>query len=50
MKYEYQRFDLRMTVQERQALEKLAESDGVTMSGWVKKAITRNAKRRKVWV
>ncbi len=49
MNYNYERFDLRMDQQERQALEKLAEHDGVTMSKWVKNAVRRAAKRKKVW-
>jgi len=49
MKYNYERFDLRMDQQERQALEKLAEREGVTMSKWVKNQIRRHAKRKKVW-
>lgn len=48
-KYNYDRFDLRMNQQERQALEKLAENDGVTMSKWVKNQIRKAAKRKKVW-
>ena len=43
------RFDLRMTKQERKALEKLAEIEGVTMTNWCKKQIRRAAKRAKVW-
>ena len=50
MRYDYERFDLRMNPQEREALEKLAEKHGVTMSGWVKAAIRRAAKRQKVWI
>ena len=49
MKYEYDRFDMRMDLQERQALEKLAENDGITMSKWVKNQIRKAAKRKKVW-
>jgi len=49
MKYKYERFDVRMNEQERAALEKLAEIEGVTMSKWVKNAIRRAAKRKKVW-
>jgi len=49
MKYNYERFDLRMDQQEREALEKLAEYEGITMSKWVKNAIRRAAKRKKVW-
>ncbi len=49
MKYNYERFDLRMDQQEREALEKLAEMDGITMSKWVKNRIQQYAKRKKVW-
>ena len=49
MAYKYERFDLRMDQQEREALEKLAEYEGITMSKWVKKAIRRSAKRKRVW-
>jgi len=49
MKYKYERFDMKMSLQERDALEKLAEKQGVTMSRWVKDAIKRAAKRQKVW-
>jgi len=49
MPNQYERFDLRMDQQEREALEKLAEYEGVTMSKWVKNAIRRAAKRKKVW-
>ena len=48
-KYKYERFDIRMDQQERRALEKLAEKEGITMSKWVKNAIRRVAKRRKCW-
>ena len=50
MKYQYERFDLRMNSQEREALEKLAEMDSVTMSKWVKNRIRQYAKRKKVWI
>jgi len=49
MKYKYERFDMKMSLQERDALEKLAEKQGVTMSRWVKDAIKRAANRQKVW-
>jgi len=49
MKYAYERFDVRMDQQERQALEKLAENEGITMSKWVKNQIRKVAKRKKVW-
>jgi predicted HicB family RNase H-like nuclease len=45
----YNRFDVRLTDQERDALEKLAEKQGVTMSKWFKNVIRRAAKRAKVW-
>ncbi len=43
------RFDVRLTDQERDALEQLAEKQKVTMSGWFKRVIKRAAKRAKVW-
>ena len=49
MKYNYERFDIRMSQQEREALEKLAEYEGITMSKWVKNRIRQSAKRKKVW-
>ena len=44
-KYNYERFDLRMTLKERQVLEKLAKKRGVTMSKYVKDFIKRAGKR-----
>lgn len=48
-KYKYERFDMKMSLKERQALEKLAENAGLTMSGWVKRSIRMSAKRKKLW-
>ena len=45
----YNRFDVRLTDQEREALEKLARKQKLTMSGWFKRVIKRAAKRAKVW-
>jgi len=39
--YGYQRFDMKMRPDERQALELLAKNTGTTMSGWIKRAINR---------
>ena len=43
------RFELRLKEQEREALEKLAEKHGVSMSYLVAGWIRRKAKREKVW-
>ena len=47
-KYNYERFDLRMTLKERQVLEKLAKKRGVTMSKYVKDFIKRAGKRERL--
>ena len=44
-----ERFELRLSEASRQALEKIAEHDGLTMSGWVNNQIHKHAKRKKVW-
>ena len=44
------RFELRLTEQELQALDKLTEKSGLDhRSQWVAGAIVRSAKRNKVW-